>query len=142
MFLAPYVTLDTFVIVDTNCGSFSFPAELVGKDLVERIRDAQADAILTNEEQEALLQYTGGYTLFSAEVKEGYFSRLSASGFMDCTDWNGPYETLYECIWDLFMNYFDEEFYNDWLDFLDECSPELTVEEFQTIYNGFIGEEL
>lgn len=140
MFLKPYVTLDTFVIVDTNCGSFSFPSDLIGKDLVERIQDE--NAILTNEEQKELLQYTGGYTFFSAEVQTGYFSRLSASGYLDCTDWNGPYETLYECVWDLFMNYFDEEFYNDWLDFLDECSSELTDKEFQKIHDGFIGEEL
>ena len=140
MFLAPYVTLDTFIIVDTNCGSFSFPAELVGKDLVERIQDE--NATLTNEEQKELLQYTGGYTFFSAEVQTGYFSRLSASGYMDCTDWNGPYETLYECVWDLFNNYYDEDDSEAWLDFLNECASELTAEEFKKIESAFIGEEL
>jgi hypothetical protein len=140
MFMSPIATFDTFVIVDTNCGSFSFPADLIGKDLLDRIQDE--DAILTNEEQKELLQYTAGYTFFSAEVKEGYFSRLSASGFMDCTDWHGPYETLYECIWDLFNSYFDEEFSADWLDFLDECKSELTDEEFQKVLDGFFSPEL
>jgi hypothetical protein len=140
MFLSPYVTLDTFVVVDTNCGSFSFPAELVGENLLARVQDE--DAILTNEEQKELLQYTAGYTFFSAEVKTGYFSRLSASGYLDCTDWNGPYDTLYECVWDLFNNYFDEEFCSDWLDFLNECTSELTAEEFKEIESAFIGEEL
>jgi hypothetical protein len=75
-------------------------------------------------------------------VKTGYFSRLSASGYLDCTDWNGPYDTLYECVWDLFNNYFDEEFCSDWLDFLNECTSELTAEEFKEIESAFIGEEL
>lgn len=140
MFLSPYVTLDTFVVVDTNCGAFSFPSDLIGEDLVERIQDQ--DAILDNDEQAQLLQYTGGHQFFSAEVKTGYFSRLSADGFMDCTDWNGPYSTLYECVWNLFNNYFDEEFSSDWLDFLSECSSELTAEEFKEIESAFIGEEL
>lgn len=140
MFLAPYVTLDTFVIVDTNCGSFSFPADLIGKDLLERIQDE--DAILTNEEQKELLQYTAGYQFFSAEIQEGYFSRLSASGYLDCTDWDGPYETLYECVWDLFNNYYDENDSDGWMDFLDECKSELTDEEFQEIESSFIGEDI
>ena len=25
--------------------------------------------------------------------KSGYYARLSASGYMDCTDWSGPFET-------------------------------------------------
>lgn len=140
MFLSPYVTLDTFVIVDTNCGSFSFPSDLIGKDLLARVQDE--NAILTNEEQKELLQYTGGYTFFSAEVQTGYFSRLSASGFLDCTDWNGPYSTLYECVWDLFMDYFEESEESDWMDFLNDCQSELTAEEFQKVLDGFFSPEL
>ena len=26
----------------------------------------------------------------------GYFARLSAPGYLDCTDWHGPYKTLAE----------------------------------------------
>lgn len=140
MFMSPVVTYDTFVIVDTNCGSYSFPSDLIGKDLLTRL--ANDETILTGEEQAELLQYTAGHVFFSAELKTGYFTRLSASGYLDCTDWNGPYETLYEAIWDLFNNYHDESENEDWIEFLDDCSPELTVGEFQKIHDGFIGEEL
>lgn len=26
-----------------------------------------------------------------------YYCRLSASGFLDCTDWHGPFDTVAEC---------------------------------------------
>jgi hypothetical protein len=31
-----------------------------------------------------------------AEKVEGWFARLSAPGYMDCTDWDGPYKTREE----------------------------------------------
>lgn len=138
MFMTPAVTYDTFVIVDTNCGGYSFPSDLVGKDLLTRLADKET--ILTGEEQATLLQYTAGFTFFSAEVQTGYFSRMSASGYLDCTDWNGPYSTLYETVWDLFMNYFDESENEDWLEFLDACSSKLTHEQYVELYESFIGE--
>jgi hypothetical protein len=30
------------------------------------------------------------------ELVSGWFCRLSAPGYMDCTDWSGPYETEQE----------------------------------------------
>lgn len=32
------------------------------------------------------------------EELAGYYSRLSASGYMDCTDWSGPYKTAAEAL--------------------------------------------
>lgn len=29
-----------------------------------------------------------------AEVEEGWFWRISAEGFMDCTEWVGPFQSL------------------------------------------------
>lgn len=140
MFLKPQITFDTFISVDTNNGGYLFPSDLIGKDLLDRIQDE--DAILSPDEQKELLQYTCGFTFFSAEVRTGYFSRLSASGYMDCTDWNGPYPDLYTCVWDLFNNYYDESDTQAWVEFLEDCASELTQEQFQTIHDAFIGEDV
>jgi hypothetical protein len=37
----------------------------------------------------------------------GYFSRLSAPGYMDCTDWSGPYETEEEAVAEMLSMYAD-----------------------------------
>lgn len=37
----------------------------------------------------------------------GYYSRLSASGYLDCTDWMGPYETEEEAVAALLETYAD-----------------------------------
>jgi hypothetical protein len=41
------------------------------------------------------------------ESGPGYFSRLSAPGYMDCTGWNGPYETEEEAVAELLSVYAD-----------------------------------
>ena len=33
-----------------------------------------------------------------AECGEGWFGRLSASGYLDCTDWHGPYASQAEAL--------------------------------------------
>lgn len=38
---------------------------------------------------------------------EGYYCRLSASGYLDCTDWSGPFETLEESAQYLIDTYAD-----------------------------------
>lgn len=37
----------------------------------------------------------------------GVYSRLSASGYLDCTDWSGPFETEEEAVADLLSMYGD-----------------------------------
>jgi hypothetical protein len=34
-----------------------------------------------------------GCDKFDARLKSGYFARLSAPGYLDCTDWSGPFDT-------------------------------------------------
>lgn len=40
------------------------------------------------------------YELMQAGVdveSDKYYCRLSASGFLDCTDWRGPFDTVADC---------------------------------------------
>lgn len=39
---------------------------------------------------------------------DAYYCRLSADGFLDCTDWHGPFETVEEAAQCLIDNYGDD----------------------------------
>lgn len=41
----------------------------------------------------AALKYVEGSEVYSIEKKKGWFGRLSAPGYMDATEWQGPYRT-------------------------------------------------
>ena len=38
----------------------------------------------------------------------GFYCRLSASGYLDCTDWSGPFQSEEEAVADLLQTYADE----------------------------------
>ena len=48
-------------------------------------------------------------TLFVGDCEgieeDGVYYRLSASGYMDCTDWFGPFETEESAVSDMLQNY-------------------------------------
>lgn len=82
--------------VETSIGGECVPFELVGNDLT------------------AIGQYCEGKPRESddsidAELVEGWFCRLSAPGYMDCTEWHGPYETEQEAMEALNGMYGDDE---------------------------------
>ena len=64
-------------------------------DAIERMREAFADSFMKPEafrcdaDTESMLLESG------LDVEDGaIYARLSASGFLDCTDWSGPFDTL------------------------------------------------
>lgn len=46
------------------------------------------------------------------EKVSGWWGRMSASGYLDCTDWTGPFGTEEECMEEL-ENMYGAEEYND-----------------------------
>lgn len=62
--------------VETTCGT-----ECVPRDVCYSRKRAHLKDYLEGEQRE------------SAELVTGWFSRLSAPGYMDCTEWSGPYDT-------------------------------------------------
>jgi hypothetical protein len=71
--------------VETNEGTEVVPEELCGT---------------TSEEcYDQLLEYCEGRRIVGdVERKEGWYGRLSAPGYLDCTSWQGPYETADEAL--------------------------------------------
>lgn len=55
---------------------YTFPSELPDRDREERLREI-------TETQENL---------------SGWYGRLSAPGYLDCTDWDGPYDSAEEAL--------------------------------------------
>jgi hypothetical protein len=75
--------------VETNCGSEIVPTALIGElDVEDDGSIAESCANLSELEQ-----YCEGTKIDSVEKVTGYFARLSAPGYMDCTEWDGPHET-------------------------------------------------
>ena len=83
--MKPDITHITMIDVDTNAGSFLVPADVF---------DA-ADPLACTE----------GTKLYGTEEVTGWFARLSAPGYLDCTDWIGPYATEWEAKADLLDTY-------------------------------------
>lgn len=83
--------------VDGNAGTEFIPADIVRwndgtmEDMIEAVRD-----------------YYPGSTIYSVEEIKGYGARLSASGYLDCTDWS-VFETEDEAQEYLEEMYGDEE---------------------------------
>ena len=74
--------------VETTHGTELVPGDLVG------YRPTLAD----------LAEYTEGEPR-SFEPVTGYFARLSAPGYLDTTDWSGPFATLEEAMADIRTTY-------------------------------------
>lgn len=55
------------------------------------------------------------------ERSDGFFARLSAPGYMDCTEWYGPFETCEEAADALYGMYGEDDEANadEWQAFLD-----------------------
>ena len=75
--------------LDTDTGR-----ELVDVDLITPRRGMTQ---LSSEELHAIFgDYIEGDEIYSVEIERGWFARLSAPGYMDRTDWGGPYKTKRE----------------------------------------------
>jgi hypothetical protein len=96
--------------IETNAGTwFVDVADVDGgrfaKDLEEGlVLDTWALETLSKD----YLQYTEGSRLEGLSVREGYGARLSAPGYLDCTDWS-VFDTAEEAEKYLAENYPDDE---------------------------------
>ena len=107
-FMNPDIQHCDYFEVETNSGSWIVPADLVSrKGKLSRFAD-----------------YVEGNEVESAEFKTGYLARLSASGYMDCTEWSA-FDTEVEAIEYLLETYNDGEDDEDWAGELQERIDEL-----------------
>ncbi len=88
MFMQPQIVKDRWYAIDGTCGTTYVPFDVVGKlDGLERLGDR-----IDNDPPEHGSSLTNADTYYEGDVEsvefiEGWGARLSAPGYMDCTDW-------------------------------------------------------
>lgn len=76
-FMQPYVEYCQYFEVETTCGTEIVPADIIGRTV--------------GTAAEAFENYVEGRILDTdecLECKTGWLARMSAPGYMDCTDWS------------------------------------------------------
>ena len=91
-------TMELFVVAETNSGKTCFPAEFIG---VSDERD------LSDDELRLCDQYAES-KVTEAEAVLGWFARMSAPGYMDSTEWCGPFDSEEKAIDHLEAMYEDD----------------------------------
>ncbi len=96
--------------IETNCGTWFVDVEDVdGGKFAEALEQGlQIDSWALETLSKDYLQYTEGTRLEGISVREGYGARLSAPGYLDCTDWS-VFDTAEEAEKYLAENYPDDE---------------------------------
>jgi hypothetical protein len=90
-FMRPQAIKDDFVTCDWDGVAYHVPSD------VESLLDD--DVTITDRHEDK------------------WFSRLSAPGYLDCTDWEGPYDTKKEALKGLYEIYGqDDESYDDFIE--------------------------
>ena len=87
-FMKPIVEYMAMYHVETNMGTEYVPEEVCGPI------DLEGDG----NDGEELLAYLEGRRIQGVERRTGWYGRLSAPGYLDCTDWQGPYPTTEEAL--------------------------------------------
>ena len=81
----------TAVILDTDAGSWAVPTDSCGE--YGEDQHLNKDDEPNQEAADQFLPYTEGNDLYEIARKTGFFSRLSMPGYLDCTEWHGPFDT-------------------------------------------------
>lgn len=72
-FMQKQINYNRWFIVETNQGTEAILQDLIGKTL--------------NPSKKELQPFIEGNEIYSVNVVDGYGARLSAPGYLDCTEW-------------------------------------------------------
>lgn len=79
--------------VDTSTGIHTIPEDLVGFIHPELLQSSATKGRFLE-----YLDVSNSDEIYEIESEEGWYGRLSAPGYLDCTEWDGPYKTEKEAI--------------------------------------------
>jgi hypothetical protein len=93
--LQPQATHALFLVCETTGGVEMFPADLAGVEepFPEVILAAGVDTSPVDGDMVGRMEpyLDPRWYLLSVECVRGWFARLSAPGYTDCTEWSGPF---------------------------------------------------
>lgn len=119
-FMQPEIWQDRFYTLQTNVGTETVPVDVCG--ILE-----EADDEWTPEElSDHFGDYIEGTKIYSCELSSGWLYRLSAPGFLDCTE-TGSAETEHEAIETILEMYGNDDNPEDWEEELQDRLKEITT---------------
>jgi len=102
-FMQPEIVFETFEIFETREGTMCVPAGTLSSNEILELINVETDPL------HCLTDLTQAKEVDLYELKEGWFARLSAPGYMDCTDWCGPFKSEEEANKYLLDTYGDDD---------------------------------
>lgn len=96
-FMQPQIEFGQYFAVETNQGTFIVPADVIGsnKSIAAGVFTDYVEGTIPDDDE-------------LIEIKEGWLARLSAPGYMDCTDWS-VFDTEEEAVQGLKDLYEDDD---------------------------------
>ena len=85
---------ENWIVVDGPCGTEIVPCDICGSllDYDQFVEETGSDEGYVQAAFEEISDYCENRECYSIEERTGYSGRLSAPGYMDCTEWMGPFD--------------------------------------------------
>lgn len=89
---------EDWIVVDGPCGTECIPCFVCGEilDYDEYVGQYGCDDGYTDAAFAEIAEYAENGECYTIEQVTGYAGRLSAPGYIDCTEWMGPYDSAEE----------------------------------------------
>jgi len=112
-FMRPEIVKDTFYLLTDDTGETIYvPAEFLDSKDVEQAKSVVEDGRDFNVKGTSLEDFVLGDMITDISEEKGWFARLSAPGYLDATEWSGPFDSEKEA-----EEYLDEMYGEDeWVD--------------------------
>ena len=95
--MQPFAEYGTWYVLDGDAGGLLVAVDVVG----ELPMDPDNPEWVVEGNLWELADYYEGAEIYRAHVVKGWAARLSAPGYLDCTDWMGPYTSEAEALAEL-----------------------------------------
>ncbi len=87
-FMQHQVEHGVWITGDTDQGGFVIQGDLVDLNAIKLLIQHLNDNDILDIDETPLRDYIEGNHLHALEIKTGYGARLSAPGYLDCTEWD------------------------------------------------------
>ena len=91
-FMKPYADYFAAYHVETGNGVSIVPTDVAGELM------CLPGGFVCSDEMPSLAMYVDGEVQTAERREPAWYSRLSVDGYLDCTEWQGPYDTEEEAL--------------------------------------------